>query len=62
MYAIPLIGRTENKDGKCTVTLLPQHLANLTQPMGSKQVIYFWKTHLCADNIVYGMFMIDRSL
>ena len=54
MCAIPLIGRTEKKDGECT--LLPQYLANLTQPIGSKQVIYFWKTHLCADNLVYGMF------
>ena len=46
-----LVDRTI-KDGNCNI--LPQYLANLAQPIGTKQAKYFGEIHPCTNNIVYG--------
>ena len=46
------------KDGDSLI--LPQYLANLTQPVGTKKVIYLGEIHRCTNNIVYGKFGVTR--
>ena len=41
---------------KWRLYILPQYLANPTEPIGTKKTISFWEIHPCTNNTVYGTF------